>query len=396
MYCGKCGTEITGADKFCPKCGMAVSTVEPTGTVETPISKKNKKKDTEVKEYILKNKEIEQLSDAFVSKDEKFIASLGNGYIMNYLATKNMNKGFAFITDKRVYFKGSCLSGTGKKLVKTNEERTVDVKSITGSGFIYKRYLGILASILTLFIIACISATLHYIKQIKERNDYCYRMYLDYFVMRSGGITWKEVTYNPDSNSIDIVYYEDYIPSLTYDGEPIPASFPQNHTIKLPQKYKFQSNDEFQNSLKVNYELRDLIQTESKQLLKVSVPGGGPIKIFSIIILDVGLLVGFVIIIKNYLFKRKTLFRIEYAGGCIAFDVSFYAKAEIDDFQKQLRRAKDLAEEYATKVAATEASVQPSTQNSVSDDLRKYAELLKEGLISQEEYDSMKKKILNL
>lgn len=101
-------------------------------------NKKDKQKNKpEVQEYKLKDKEIEKLSQSFASRDEKYIASLGNGYIMNYLTNGSMSKGFAFITDKRVYFKGSCLSGTGKNLVKTNEERTVDVKNITGSGFIY-------------------------------------------------------------------------------------------------------------------------------------------------------------------------------------------------------------------------------------------------------------------
>ena len=101
--------------------------------------------------------------------------------------------------------------------------------------------------------------------------------------------------------------------------------------------------------------------------------------------------------IKNYLFKRKTLFRIEYAGGCIAFDASFYAKAEIDDFQKQLRRAKDMAEESTiVKTVTKETSVEVPAQNHNADNLRKYAELLKDGLITQEEYDAMKKKVLGL
>ncbi|MBE7047609.1 MAG: SHOCT domain-containing protein [Ruminococcaceae bacterium] len=109
------------------------------------------------------------------------------------------------------------------------------------------------------------------------------------------------------------------------------------------------------------------------------------------------IIIAIIVKLKDYLFGRKTLFRIEYAGGCIAFDVSFYAKAEIDDFQKQLRRAKDSAEETATiKTVAVETPVQAPTQSSVPDDLRKYADLLKEGLISQEEYDAMKKKILGL
>lgn len=30
MYCGKCGTEITGNGEFCPKCGTAVSAVQTT------------------------------------------------------------------------------------------------------------------------------------------------------------------------------------------------------------------------------------------------------------------------------------------------------------------------------------------------------------------------------
>ena len=91
------------------------------------------------------------------------------------------------------------------------------------------------------------------------------------------------------------------------------------------------------------------------------------------------------------------MFRIEYAGGCIAFDVSYYAKAEIDDFQKQLRRAKDMAEENTTvKAVTTETPIVIPSQNNAADDLRKYAELLKEGLITQEEYDAMKKKVLGL
>ena len=235
---------------------------------------------SEVEEYKLKDKEIEQLSQSFVSKDEKYIASLGNGYIMNFLTNKSVQKGFAFLSNKRVYFKGSCLSGTGKNLVKTNEERTVDVKNITGSGFVY--------------------------------------------------------------------------------------------------------------------------QTDWSKLLKiigivVAIVGVLVSMFFGVLITLLSLIIAGILEVLGYLLNRKTYFRIEYAGGCIAFDVSFYAKAEIDDFQKQLRRTKDLAEETATiKTVAVETSVQEPTQSSVPDDLRKYADLLKEGLISQEEYDAMKKKILGL
>lgn len=257
-----------------------------------------KRKSNEIQEYKLRRNEIEHLSASFVSKDEKYISSLGNGYIMNYLANKTMSRGFAFITDKRVYFKGTCLSGTGKALIKTNEERTVDVKNITGSGFTYHRYWGLTIVAILLCLIF-------------------------------GGVFPAVMTY------------------VIHD-------------------------------------------------LRCGVGGVRVIQLRFAAVILLCLLIPSIIILKKYYFNRITFFRIEYAGGCIAFNVSYYAKAEIDDFQKQLRRTKDLAEEATSKITVTESPVELSTQNSVPDDLRKYADLLKEGLISQEEYDAMKKKILNL
>lgn len=302
MKCNKCGTEVSSQDEFCYNCGAQI-------TRKKKNKKDKQKKEPEVQEYQLKEKEIEKLSQSFASRDEKYIASLGNGYIMNYLTNGSMSKGFAFITDKRVYFKGSCLSGTGKNLVKTNEERTVDVKNITGSGFIYRRYLGIL---IALFISLLASLA---------------------------GAVW----------GVWLSFLSGSMNMIASDSGGAAAGSSLN-TFYVP-----------------------------------------------IAILGITLVIACCIGIKNYLLKRKTLFRIEYAGGCIAFDVSFYAKAEIDDFQKQLRRVKDFAEETATmKTVAVETPTQSSVQNGVPDELRKYADLLKDGLISQEEYDAMKKKILGL
>ncbi|MBD5511604.1 MAG: zinc ribbon domain-containing protein [Lachnospiraceae bacterium] len=154
MYCGKCGTEITENGKFCPKCGAAVSAEQISEMPKTSaeqtenlsnatVPRLNEKKDTEIKACKLEDKHIKQLSSYFVSQDEKFIASLGNGYIINYLVNKSTSRGYAFITDKRIYFKGTCLAGSGKKLTKSNEERTVDIKNITGSGFIYHEPIGL-------------------------------------------------------------------------------------------------------------------------------------------------------------------------------------------------------------------------------------------------------------
>lgn len=262
MVCDKCGAEVSREDRFCPECGVEL------------LKKKKKKKEKddipEVQEYKLKDNEVEKLSKYFANPEEKYISSLGNGYIMNFLTSKSARKGFAFLINKRVYFIGSCLSGTGKNLVKTDEERTVDVKNITGSGFVYWRYWGRLIALLGA-LIALVVGELWFAEDILNLSN----------------VLW------------DILYFLKSLPYISY------------------------------------YEQVDLRW----------------LKEFILILLSVCLSVPFMVIlcigIKNYLLKRKTLFRIEYAGGCIAFDVSFYAKAEIEDFQRQLRRVKDFAEETA-------------------------------------------------
>ena len=273
-------------------------------------SETNEKTETNMQACKLEDRHIKQLSSSFVSKDEKFIGSMGNGYIVNYLVNHSVSKGFAFITDKRVYFKGTCLTGTGKKLTKSNEERTVDVKSITGSGFIYRNPIGLKIAAVILIVLGALEVLLSLLYWLEERRAY-----------RLG---------RQPSNF--------FLTMSTSRGNALPYSF--------------------------------------------------------------GAVILGILLFLAYLLLRKTLFRIEYAGGCIAFDVSLYAKAEMDDFQKQLRRAKDLAEETSTYSAVAappnQAAAQSSAPTSVPDDLRKYAELLKDGLISQEEYDAVKKKTLGL
>ena len=419
MKCKKCGTEINPKDEFCHNCGAQIIR-----------KKKNQKDSSEVEEYKLNDKEIEKLSQSFASKDEKYIASLGNGYIMSYLTKRSMSKGFAFITDKRVYFKGSCLSGTGKKLVKTNEERTVDVKNITGSGFIYQRYWGILIALFLSILVSLAGAIWgvwlsHYMSELQNH---------DYFSNYSNGalrddlsgvirsdaeqkkweelldildeLSWEEGGRNSESRYGYSVRWK-----ASYNGETICEIYYCNadayYYIGLSDDDSNLCYDDY-NSYSVDT-INSIVES-TKELIPRKLESWHNYKIeethrnivtLLIDILPIGLGISLVIAccigIKNYLLKRKTLFRIEYAGGCIAFDVSFYAKAEIDDFQKQLRRVKDFVEETATiKTVAVETPTQAPVPNSVPDDLRKYADLLKDGLISQEEYDAMKKKILGL
>jgi hypothetical protein len=52
-----------------------------------------------------------------------------------------------------------------------------------------------------------------------------------------------------------------------------------------------------------------------------------------------------ILLIVSYLKNRDTLFFIEYAGGCIKFNASIYGLPESQDFEKQIRRAKDKVKE---------------------------------------------------
>lgn len=250
------------------------------------VLKRRKEVTQETQQTELMDADKRKMAELFVSAEEKYISSLGNGYFLNFLSDGAVKKAFAFISDKRVYFRGSCYSGQGKNLTISEENRTVDIKDVTGSGFIYKRRIGVLAGIFAALLISL------------------------------GGLVSSLVV--------------------------------------------------------------------------------GPILIGAVCL---PLFISCLIVFINYLKKRKTFFQVQYAGGSIAFDVSYYAKAEIEDFQKQLRRVKDLIEEASAKSVSAPVTVQSQPvagNNGTADELRKYADLLKDGLISQEDFDAMKKKLLGL
>lgn len=326
------------------------------------LRKRKEKNLQEVAQYTLADNEINKLAQYFVSRDEKYISSLGNGYIMNYLANRSFSKGFSVITNKRVYFRGSCFSGRGKALIKTNEERTVDIKDVTGSGFIYNRYVGLLLGLITAFFVFVIG------------------------IVAAGMLTIAALQWAERSQQRAEEYQQTAEKSqrLAEQNQQLAG---QNQ--QWAEEYR-QAAKQYQHEAEQYQHKAEPYQHEAERAVQRAIATSS----------ITGALLPFAIscflVFLDYLKKRKTMFQIQYAGGCIAFNVSYYAKAEIDDFQKQLRRTKDLAEASTPKITVAESPVQPSTQNSVPDELRKYADLLKEGLISQEEYDAMKKKILNL
>lgn len=93
-----------------------------------------------------------------------------------------------------------------------------------------------------------------------------------------------------------------------------------------------------------------------------------------------------------------SLFEVSYAGGGIAFDLSWITKADSDEFQKALQKAKS---DYKKKIQDQKYEYTPSKRDikqekSIPEQLKEYKELLDSGIITEEEFDAKKKELLGL
>jgi len=102
--------------------------------------------------------------------------------------------------------------------------------------------------------------------------------------------------------------------------------------------------------------------------------------------------------IYQYFKSKLSLITIQYAGGQIGFNITWFPEQEIELFQKQLRLAKDKAIETnetlsARRLQETLTPV-PKSVSSTAEELSKLADLLSKGLITQEEFEKMKKELI--
>lgn len=88
---------------------------------------------------------MKNLRDILFSQNEEIVAVLGNNVIQRFLTTGILGNGFAVLSDKRLYFRGKCLHKKGKFYRKNTEEKSVDLKDVTGTGFEHTNPIGILA-----------------------------------------------------------------------------------------------------------------------------------------------------------------------------------------------------------------------------------------------------------
>lgn len=174
MFCGKCGSKLEDGAKFCKECGASAADTDEfssalpkmSGTASASsqnfterwdLFHKSNAGDAEYgMEYDISDNR-QALANIFVEPDETLIAKLGNGFLINLLFRKP-KKCSMMLTDKRLYLKGAFYaSGSKNNILKTTEERILDLRDITGTGFIYTQFSRLM---LVLFILSTLGSTI--------------------------------------------------------------------------------------------------------------------------------------------------------------------------------------------------------------------------------------------
>lgn len=148
--CPKCRAENLDSAKFCSECGALLTqsdvreNKQPEGSADATEAGAAFGSEQQSKSEVISRKMFR-----FSSSSEKFLASIGNNFIENFLMGGRVEQTFAALTDKRLYYHGHTLTGNGLKQSKTTEEGSVMVKDITYTGFTHNdpkwmKYVGLI------------------------------------------------------------------------------------------------------------------------------------------------------------------------------------------------------------------------------------------------------------
>lgn len=301
-FCTKCGAElINGACPNCSEAQQAVQYQQPMAEYQQPqVQYQEQNYQSQQQPFVEVDPNDERFKSFFMNPKEKFVCALGNGYLLNFLAHRSLNTGFAVVSDKRVYFKGKAYEIGMGKLKSKSVSSTVDLKDVTGTEAITYNPIGIkVLSIITSIL----------------------------------GLLMFLVSFLIDNNS-------------------------------------------------------------SKRSVEILAGVMGWTGLFLLLVAVTAFCI--------YYAQSMTVLTIMFGGGGIAFPLNWYPAHEGEIFQKKLRIAKDQAVAEAENAAANAVreamavSAQPVQQSAVSaaDELAKYAQLYKDGLLSEEEFAEIKAKLL--
>ena len=121
MICNNCGANLQNGTMQCPNCGMNLGIQYQ----QMPYQQQPQ----------VMPRQAKNLKSLYVDQSEETLGVLGGTYLQNFLTMGMLGKGFCALTDKRVYFKGKCYTKNGGHYKSSNEQRTLDVKDVTGTGF---------------------------------------------------------------------------------------------------------------------------------------------------------------------------------------------------------------------------------------------------------------------
>ncbi len=79
-----------------------------------------------------------------IDQSESVVATIGSGYLQNFLSGGSVENGIGVLTQKRFYYKGRNFSGTGKAMKSTTEEGVVSIEDVTFTRFVFTRPTGLL------------------------------------------------------------------------------------------------------------------------------------------------------------------------------------------------------------------------------------------------------------
>ncbi len=156
MYCMNCGKQLEDGSAFCIWCGVRQNQ-PPLLPMDTPMDAPPIFS-PHLTKCKIDDSNIEKAKALLIDPTENIKSILCNNFLQTFISTGVLGNGFAILSDKRVYFKGKCLIRKGKGFYSKTEEKTVDLKDVTGTGYIHNssRWARILGRILLIVSGACV------------------------------------------------------------------------------------------------------------------------------------------------------------------------------------------------------------------------------------------------